>query len=513
MITDPATIIYMKQIDGASYDLQSQGTGVHDMINYYVKVLACKKTEGTYHCYASESGITLYLSDGTTNDGDEGALSTMNGTSHTTRQDWRVVPVNVNTDNYFGVRPSWTVNGKNYAPFYADFAFKTASAGMKVYYISKIDYAKNVAVISEFKEQIVPKRMPVIIECSSLNPSDNKLDIVSSSASFSGTNHLGGVFFCNTAKSIYTIFDKKQMRVFGQMPDGSIGFVEGTENNTVQVPVRVRNPMTGKQEIDHYDNALYANQAYLKVNDGTASNIKIVTEEEYQQYVVHVESISLDVTEAELKIGETLKLTATVNPSNAENKSVKWSSDNEAVATVENGTVTAIAEGTATIKVVAEDGNLEATCVVTVKKEEEPHPQDPPTPVLVETISLNETVLTMIEEDTYQLVAVVAPEDADDTSVVWSSSDETIAKVTDNGLVTAVAEGQATITVKAADESGVEATCEVTVEKHIENGIADIHTAADESYFSITGIKVDSPVSGVVITRQADGKTRKTLVK
>lgn len=82
---------------------------------------------------------------------------------------------------------------------------------------------------------------------------------------------------------------------------------------------------------------------------------------------VAVEEVTLDKTSATLIVGETLTLTATVTPDNATDKTVSWLSSNDAVATVENGTVTAVAEGIATITATA--GGKNATCVVTVQEE------------------------------------------------------------------------------------------------------------------------------------------------
>lgn len=82
---------------------------------------------------------------------------------------------------------------------------------------------------------------------------------------------------------------------------------------------------------------------------------------------VAVEEVALDKTSATLIVGETLTLTATVTPDNATDKTVSWLSSNDAVATVENGTVTAVAEGIATITATA--GGRNATCVVTVQEE------------------------------------------------------------------------------------------------------------------------------------------------
>ena len=80
-----------------------------------------------------------------------------------------------------------------------------------------------------------------------------------------------------------------------------------------------------------------------------------------------VESVSLDVTSVELTEGDEVTLTATINPDNATNKKVTWSSSDNMVATVSNGKVTALKAGKVTISVTTEDGNKTATCEVIVK--------------------------------------------------------------------------------------------------------------------------------------------------
>ena len=81
-----------------------------------------------------------------------------------------------------------------------------------------------------------------------------------------------------------------------------------------------------------------------------------------------VTGVSLDKTSAELEVGGTLTLTKTIEPANATNQNVTWMSDKKDVATVENGTVKAVAAGTAVITVTTEDGGKTATCTVTVKE-------------------------------------------------------------------------------------------------------------------------------------------------
>ncbi len=168
-----------------------------------------------------------------------------------------------------------------------------------------------------------------------------------------------------------------------------------------------------------------------------------------------VEGITLSQSSATLTEGETLRLTATVKPTNATNKSITWSSSNTSVATVDaNGKVTAKAAGTATITATANDGSgVNASCVVTVEKKV----------VAVSSITLSQSLATLIEGGTLTLTATVTPDDATNKAVTWSSSNTSVATVDANGKVTAIAPGTATITATANDGSGVSATCEVTV--------------------------------------------------
>ncbi len=168
---------------------------------------------------------------------------------------------------------------------------------------------------------------------------------------------------------------------------------------------------------------------------------------------VPVTGVSLNKTSATMTVGNTMTLTATVSPSTATNKNVTWTSSNTSVATVStSGVVTAKAAGSATITVKTADGNKTATCSITVTN---------PT-VAVTGISLNKTSTTLFVGDTETLSATIAPEDATNKSVTWSSSNTSVATVSNNGVVTAKAEGTTTITAKTADGNKT-ATCTVTV--------------------------------------------------
>lgn len=167
---------------------------------------------------------------------------------------------------------------------------------------------------------------------------------------------------------------------------------------------------------------------------------------------VAVSSVSLSKTSITLTEGDKETLTATVLPNNATDKTVEWSSSNTSVASVSNGTVTAIKAGTTTITVKTKDGGKTATCAVTVNAKVIP----------VSDVTLNKTELTLTEGESETLTATVKPDNATDKTLSWSSSDATVASVDDNGKVTALKAGTATITVKTKDGEKT-ATCKVTV--------------------------------------------------
>ena len=176
---------------------------------------------------------------------------------------------------------------------------------------------------------------------------------------------------------------------------------------------------------------------------------------------VAVTGVSLDKTTLELEVGGTAKLTATVTPADATDKTVGWSTSDANVATVSDGTVTAKAAGTATITVKTKDGDKTATCTVTVKA---PAPTPPPTPSTAVTIvALDRATVSLGVNDAIQLKATVKPDSATDKTVTWVSDNTNVATVDAKGKVTAKAEGTANITAIANDGSGKKATCKVTV--------------------------------------------------
>ncbi len=202
--------------------------------------------------------------------------------------------------------------------------------------------------------------------------------------------------------------------------------------------------------------------------------------------IIPVTSITLNKTSLTLEKGSYEVLTATVSPQNATNKEVKWTSSDDAVATVDqNGTVNAVSNGNAVIT--ASAGDFSATCTVSVI-------------VPVTSITLSSQELTMRVGDTALLEASVLPEDATDKTLVWDSSDMNIATV-DGGRITAVGFGTVFISAQAGNE--VE-TCVVTV-------LTDSHEGVTASYLGGDFTAVDGFIPSGSIDFSVTNMTTETI--
>ena len=265
------------------------------------------------------------------------------------------------------------------------------------------------------------------------------------------------------------------MRVLGVLSDGSIGMKK----------------FPGKY--------IPKNTAYLQVSAGTPDELKLMTEEEYEKAKnVKATSITLSQTSiVDATVGQQITLTATVLPENATDKSVTWSSSNTGVATVDAaGNVSILAEGSAVITATTNDGtNLSATCAITV-----PH-----VTILATNIALNKTSIDNAKVgDEYVIKATVFPENADDKSVTWSSTNPAVATVDSNGLVKILAEGSTVITATTNDGTNLSASCAITVPH-----VAVLATSITLSQTSIADAKVGQKITltAIVLPEDAEDKS------
>lgn len=170
--------------------------------------------------------------------------------------------------------------------------------------------------------------------------------------------------------------------------------------------------------------------------------------------IVAVSAITISEPSLALIAGQQVTLTATVHPDDAWDKTITWTSSNTSVATVDGGLVIAMKEGEADIK--ASAGGKEAICKVVVSRKIIP----------VESVIIDPTSLTLTKGQSESLKVTVYPDDATDKTVVFESSDESVAAVSEDGKVTALKSGVATVYAKAGDKSG---TCTVTVSTPVES--------------------------------------------
>lgn len=163
-----------------------------------------------------------------------------------------------------------------------------------------------------------------------------------------------------------------------------------------------------------------------------------------------VEMLTFNQTTQSLKVGEGFAIVASVSPSTASNQTITWSSSNTNVAVVSNaGYVTAVGNGTAIITARSVAGSKTATCTIDVTTQ-------------VSSVSLNALYKTLKIGEEFQLAEIVYPQTASNKSRTWQTSNANVATISSTGVVKAVGNGTAIITVKTADGEKT-ATCTVTV--------------------------------------------------
>ena len=174
---------------------------------------------------------------------------------------------------------------------------------------------------------------------------------------------------------------------------------------------------------------------------------------ESQETAVQLTEFFVVASQNQVTKGETAQLTLTIKPDNYPNKDVTWSSSNEAIATVDgNGLVTTHEVGTVTITATLKsDSAISSSGTIVVN------------PIKVSKITVNGYGKDyLVKGNTVTLTTTVEPSDAANKSIVWSSSNEEVATVDQNGKVTAV--GQGTVSIKAMnDDSGVYGEQVITV--------------------------------------------------
>lgn len=167
-----------------------------------------------------------------------------------------------------------------------------------------------------------------------------------------------------------------------------------------------------------------------------------------------VTGITLSTAEINLFKDETAKIIATVSPSDATDKSIKWLSSDEAVATVDNeGTVTAKGKGSAVISAETSDGSFKAVCLVNVM-------------LKTSGVEISEREISVREKEAKKITASVVPAGAENSNIIWKSENEAVATVRD-GEITGVSKGTAVIKAISEENPELYAECTVTVTRPV----------------------------------------------
>lgn len=175
-------------------------------------------------------------------------------------------------------------------------------------------------------------------------------------------------------------------------------------------------------------------------------------EEFDDDYTIYPSRVIIDIPEVTLYENETLKLSALVEPDDASDQTIIWSSKDDSIAAVsKDGIITGV--GVGKTEIIATCGDVFDTCEVSVIEKVE-----------ATSISLNSTKLELIVNETFLLQATVSPKNATDKTVTWESSDSQIASVSQNGFVKAISAGNTTITAKCGNVSTI---CDITVKEPI----------------------------------------------
>lgn len=254
--SDPATVLHIIPISGSQYQIETQGTGIHQIINRYVTLKSAGTADGQklYFATGVQNGVEKYIGDPNFFPDD---LSWAGTNAKNDYRKWMILPITTEGANFFGVQPTVEAAGKYWATMYGDFPWAPFSDGVKAY---KVTAVKGDMACMEPVTGTVSKSTPVIFECNTDKPTSNRLSIGGSGSAQSG-NLLKGVYFCSTTVAThlnFVKFDPATMRVLGTCADGSVGFI--TPPDLEYIP---------------------ANTAYLPVAPGSPAEIRLVDKDTF----------------------------------------------------------------------------------------------------------------------------------------------------------------------------------------------------------------------------------------
>ena len=223
-----------------------------------------------------------------------------------------------------------------------------------------------------------------------------------------------------------------------------------------------------------FDETTYTSATLSVPEEAKATYLSDPVWRKFKSIHILVESITLDPDAFKGKPGDSFQIKATILPADATNSTLQWSSSNEDIATVDSeGNVTILTAGDCEITATSTDGSdISATCSVE-------------SVILVESITLDPDAFKGKPGDSFQIKATILPADATNSTLQWSSSNDIIASVDQDGTVTLNREGYCEITAKATDGSEAEAICVIDILTGA--GLVDIDNEVDVEVYNLEG--------------------------
>lgn len=310
------------------------------------------------------------------------------------------------------------------------------------------------------------------------------------------------------SKSTYNGYQKSGLL------DTSMTFIIPVYNNMPSIPMQ--SPDINANDFAQDNTKVYCNATNVNIRTGPSTSYEIITSVNkqdkmtriakgkqsgerwdkvilengiigyiFQTYVtemppVQIERIDVNIDNTTIQKGERKKLQVTIYPQEANSHKVQYISSNPNVATVDNeGNITAIRSGKATITVKAEENNVQNQIEITVYSK-------------VTNIILDQKEIYMQVGDTFQINAGLEPEDANDKNILYSSSNTDVAVITENGIITAKQEGTTNLIASSRENPNILAECKLYVVRKMDDSEIYFESPLKVNSLEVSGIEYDN---------------------
>lgn len=310
------------------------------------------------------------------------------------------------------------------------------------------------------------------------------------------------------SRSVYNGYQKSGLL------DTSITFIIPVYNNMPNI--QVDSPNISKSDFIEDNTKVYCNGSNVNIRTGPSTSYEVITAVNkqdkmtriakgiqsgerwdkvilengivgyiYKNYVtemppVQIEKIDVNIDNTTIQKGERKKLQVEISPQESSNHKVQYTSSNPSVATVDNeGNVTAIRSGTTIITVKAEENNVQSQIEITVYSK-------------VTNIILDQKEIYMQVGDTFQINAIVEPEDANDKTFLYSSTNNDVAVITESGVITAKQEGTTSLIASSKENPKIQAECKLYVVRKMDDSEISFDHPLKVNSLEISGIDYDN---------------------